>query len=101
MLINTLNSGRIKAYGNISVHGYLIANDKIKGSGKLKVVGSLEGTDLEIYGNLSIEGTLRCRRLVVYGSVTLIGSDSWYSAEEPEQIAGPVVRREHEADWDW
>lgn len=43
----------------------------------------------------------RCRRLVVYGSVTLIGSDSWYSAEEPEQIAGPVVRREHEADWDW
>lgn len=32
--------------------------DKIKGYGKLKVVGSLEGTELEIYGNLSISGHL-------------------------------------------
>ena len=32
--------------------------DKIKGCGKLKVVGTLEGTELEIYGNLTINGYL-------------------------------------------
>ncbi|KAF7543992.1 hypothetical protein G7Z17_g10311 [Cylindrodendrum hubeiense] len=92
--------GRIKAYGNIIVRGYLSASDKIKGSGKLKIEGALEGRDLEIYGNVSIQGSLR---LVVYGSLTLIGPEdqSWYYAEEPVQIAGPVIRRDQEADWDW
>lgn len=35
-----------------------VDRDKIKGYGKLKVVGSLEGTDLEIYGNLIVNGYL-------------------------------------------
>jgi hypothetical protein len=40
------------------VNGYTVANDKIKGRGKLKVVGTLEGADLEIYGNITITGHL-------------------------------------------
>jgi hypothetical protein len=40
------------------VNGYTVANEKIKGRGKLKVVGTLEGTDLEIYGNITITGHL-------------------------------------------
>jgi hypothetical protein len=40
------------------VNGYTVANDKIKGCGKLRVVGTLEATDLEIYGNVSITGLL-------------------------------------------
>lgn len=52
------NSGRIKAYGNIVVSGCLVAKYKIKAYGKLKVVGTLEGTELEIYGNVSITGCL-------------------------------------------
>lgn len=52
------NSGKVQAYGTISVNGYTVANEKIKGRGKLKVVGTLEGTDLEIYGNITITGHL-------------------------------------------
>ncbi|KAF5027243.1 hypothetical protein F66182_659 [Fusarium sp. NRRL 66182] len=90
--------GRVKAYGNILVNGYLVANDKIKGCGKLRIVGTLEGTDLEIYGNVSITGHLR---LVAYGNLTLIGSESSYYVEESEQIAGAVMMRETELDWDY
>lgn len=43
----------------------------------------------------------RCRRLVVYGSLTLIGPDSSYSVEQSEEIAGARLMREQEADWDW
>jgi hypothetical protein len=32
--------------------------DKVKGYGKLRVVGTLEGKELEIYGNLSVNGRL-------------------------------------------
>jgi hypothetical protein len=57
-LTATLEQGR--RFPNICAR--LIADaecrDKIKGYGKLKVVGSLEGTELEIYGNLSINGYL-------------------------------------------
>jgi hypothetical protein len=35
-----------------------MANDKIKGRGKLRVMGTLVGTDLEIYGNITITGHL-------------------------------------------
>lgn len=42
-----------------------------------------------------------CRRLTVYGSLTLIGSDSSYEVEEYEQIVGAKLLREREADWDW
>ncbi|KAF5546258.1 polymer-forming cytoskeletal domain-containing protein [Fusarium napiforme] len=95
--------GRVKAYGNILVNGYTVANDKIKGCGKLRVVGTLEATDLEIYGNVSITGLLerKCRRLVVYGTLTLIGSDSSYYVTESEEVAGAVMMRETEPDWDW
>lgn len=65
----------IKAYGNISVTGYLSAryvpsrantdpvadicgSDSIKGYGKLRIDGTLEGADVEVYGNLSITGYL-------------------------------------------
>lgn len=34
------------------------SSDKIKGYGKLKVRGTCEGTDLEIYGDLTIDGYL-------------------------------------------
>ncbi|KAM0562144.1 hypothetical protein ACHAPJ_002588 [Fusarium lateritium] len=90
--------GKVKAYGNILVSGYFVANDKIKGCGKLRVVGTLEGTDVEIYGNVSITGYLR---LVVYGNLTLIGGDSSYYVEESEQVAGAVMVRDTEPDWDW
>lgn len=40
------------------VNGYTVANDKMKGCGKLKVLGTLEATELEIYGNVSITGYL-------------------------------------------
>ncbi|SPJ81855.1 uncharacterized protein FTOL_09260 [Fusarium torulosum] len=90
----------VKAYGNILVSGYTVANDKMKGCGKLKVLGTLEATELEIYGNVSITGYLKCRRLVVYGTLTLIGSESTYYAEESEQIGGAVMMREAEPDWD-
>ena len=100
------------------VSGYFVANDKIKGCGKLRVVGTLEGTDVEIYGNVSITGYLyvfsygpyldvrltklsKCRRLVVYGNLTLIGGDSSYYVEESEQVAGAVMVRDTEPDWDW
>ncbi|KAJ4167071.1 hypothetical protein NW765_009000 [Fusarium oxysporum] len=95
------SDGKVKAYGNILVNGYTVANDKIKGCGKLRVVGTLEATDLEIYGNVSITGLLKCRRLIVYGTLTLIGSDSSYYVEESEQVAGAVMMRETEPDWDW
>lgn len=35
-----------------------IFRDKIKGCGKLKVAGTLEGTELEIYGNVTVNGYL-------------------------------------------
>ncbi|KAF7551509.1 hypothetical protein G7046_g7707 [Stylonectria norvegica] len=91
--------GKVKAYGNIYASGYVIASDKIQGCGKLKIEGTLEGGDLEIYGNLSINGYLKCRHLVCYGSLTLIGPESTYYAES-EQISGVKVRREQEPDWD-
>ncbi|RKK87966.1 hypothetical protein BFJ68_g16982 [Fusarium oxysporum] len=43
----------------------------------------------------------KCRRLIVYGTLTLIGSDSSYYVEESEQVAGAVMMRETEPDWDW
>jgi hypothetical protein len=36
----------------------LANSDKIKGYGKLRIVGTLDGDELEIYGNLSITGYL-------------------------------------------
>ncbi|KAH6950809.1 hypothetical protein DER45DRAFT_599364 [Fusarium avenaceum] len=93
--------GRVKAYGNILVNGYIVINDKMKGCGKLRVLGTLEVTELEIYGNISITGYLKCRRLIVYGSLTLIGSESAYYVEESEQIGGDVMMKEVETEWDW
>ena len=43
----------------------------------------------------------KCRRLVVYGSLTLIGPDSSYLVEEYEEVAGARLVREQEPDWDW
>ncbi|CZR48814.1 uncharacterized protein FPRO_03865 [Fusarium proliferatum ET1] len=93
--------GKVKAYGNITVNGYTLVNGKMKGCGKLRIIGTLETTDLEIYGNVSLTGHLKCRRLVVYGTLTLIGSDSSYYIEESEQVAGAVRMAEAEPDWDW
>ncbi|KAH7328564.1 hypothetical protein B0I35DRAFT_417748 [Stachybotrys elegans] len=93
--------GRMKAYGNILLNGYLLAKDKIKGYGKLQILGSVEGTEIRIYGNLVINGYLKCRRLIVYGSLTLIGPESSYVVEESEEITGPKLMREEEPDWDW
>ncbi|RGP78107.1 polymer-forming cytoskeletal domain-containing [Fusarium longipes] len=90
--------GKVQAYGTISVNGYTVANDKIKGRGKLRVVGTLQGTDLEIYGNITITGHLR---LVAYGNITLIGSESTYYAEESQQITGVVMMKEAEPDWEY
>ncbi|KKP02155.1 hypothetical protein THAR02_05741 [Trichoderma harzianum] len=92
--------GQIKAYGNILINGYLASSDKIIGYGKLRVEGTLEGVDLEVWGNLIIIGFLKCRRLVLYGSLTLIGPDSTYLVEESEEIAGAKLMRDTEADWD-
>lgn len=80
-------------------------------------MGTLEGTELEIYGNVTVNGYLyvspfldneatltscrRCKRLVVYGSLTLIGPESSYTVDETEEVAGAVLMREQEADWDW
>lgn len=47
------------------------------------------------------ENCRKCRRLVLYGSLTLIGPDSTYLVEETEEIAGAKLMREQEADWDW
>lgn len=35
-----------------------ICSDKMKGYGKLKVIGTCDATDLEIYGDLTIDGYL-------------------------------------------
>ena len=43
----------------------------------------------------------KCKRLVVYGSLTLIGAASTYHVEESEEVAGAKLMREQEADWDW
>ncbi|KAL6692565.1 hypothetical protein J3F84DRAFT_351493 [Trichoderma pleuroticola] len=89
--------GQIKAYGNILINGYLGSSDKIIGYGKLRVEGTLEGVELEVWGNLIVIGFLR---LVLYGSLTLIGPDSTYLVEESEEIAGAKLMRDTEADWD-
>ena len=41
----------------------------------------------------------KCKNLTAYGSVTLIGDDSYYEAEEGETVWGAkmVRRTEHEA----
>ncbi|VUC21877.1 unnamed protein product [Clonostachys rosea] len=98
---NIRSEGRIKAYGNIDLNGCLLAKDKVKGYGKLRVVGTLEGKELEIYGNLSVNGRLHCKRLVLYGSLTLIGPGSSYHVENSEEVAGAILKRDQEADWDW
>lgn len=33
-------------------------SDKMKGYGKLKIRGTLDGADLEIYGDLTVDGYL-------------------------------------------
>lgn len=43
----------------------------------------------------------KCRRLVVYGNLTLIGPESGYFVEQPAEIAGATMMRETEPDWDW
>lgn len=51
--------------------------------------------------DLKLTRSRRCRRLVAYGNITLIGSDSSYYAEEAEQVAGTVMIREAEPDWEY
>lgn len=36
----------------------LCRSDKMKGYGKLKIRGTCDGTDLEIYGDLTVDGYL-------------------------------------------
>ncbi|KAH6879459.1 hypothetical protein B0T10DRAFT_566143 [Thelonectria olida] len=91
---------KIDANGELIMNGSLRCEDKIS-CGKLKVGGTLEGGDLTIYGDLTLHGYLKCQRLVVYGSLTLIGHESTWLAEVSQQIAGAVVRREREGDWEW
>jgi hypothetical protein len=43
----------------------------------------------------------KCRNLVVYGSLSLIGPKSTYVVEESEEVAGPKLVREQEPDWDF
>jgi hypothetical protein len=43
----------------------------------------------------------KCKRLVVYGSLTLIGQTSTYHVEDSEEVAGAKLMRDQEADWDW
>ncbi|EGR50650.1 uncharacterized protein TRIREDRAFT_57592 [Trichoderma reesei QM6a] len=93
--------GQVKAHGNIMVNGYLSSRDKIIASGKLRVEGVLEGNDLEIYGNVIVIGSLTCRRLIVYGALTLIGPHSSCFASESTELLGPYLTRDSEADWDF
>jgi hypothetical protein len=43
----------------------------------------------------------KCKKLLVFGSLTLIGSESSYTVEETEEVAGAKMQREQEADWDY
>lgn len=42
---------------NVFANFHLLS-DKMKGYGKLKIRGTLDGVDLEIYGDLTIDGYL-------------------------------------------
>lgn len=72
---NVVCSGQIQAYGNIIVQGSLSArsvvtdscrtcrsltpgSEQVKGFGKLRIVGTCDVQDLEIYGNMVIDGYL-------------------------------------------
>jgi hypothetical protein len=50
---------------------------------------------------MELTSSRRCRSLVAYGNVTLIGSESSYYVEQTEQVAGRVMMREAEPDWEY
>ncbi|KAL8331248.1 hypothetical protein RB593_001949 [Gaeumannomyces tritici] len=98
---------RIEAYGDIALQGNMTCNDRVKtmGSmrvtgdalfrskvevyGTLEIVGNVEIADtIEVWGAVSIHGHLKCRTLVAYSSVTTVGDESSYEAEEGETIWG-------------
>ncbi|KAF1731878.1 hypothetical protein CRV24_008068 [Beauveria bassiana] len=91
-------SDAIYAYGSIEINGNMTA--EIEGSSRLKLCGSIHAADVEIYGNVTLRGYLCCRRLVVYGSLILIGPNSTYEVAGYEMITGSRTRRDHEPDWD-
>ncbi|OAR01048.1 hypothetical protein LLEC1_02903 [Akanthomyces lecanii] len=119
---NMTAEGRIKAFGDIRVNGSLTTrlveivhysslrpetrlliiawscSGKIEGSSRLKLRGSIHAADVEIYGNVILRGC--CRRLVVYGSIILVGPNSTYDVAGYEMVTGLRTRRDHEPDWD-
>ncbi|KAJ0325899.1 hypothetical protein Brms1b_000113 [Colletotrichum noveboracense] len=115
---------KVEAYGGIEVNGNLSCDDKVKGFGKLRVTGTCEAKELEIYGNTTIIGFLqvtdapflfswsttvivmltvprcrKCKKMTLYGTLTIIGDNSGYQAEEEEKIWGAIISREEEARW--
>ncbi|GKT44040.1 uncharacterized protein ColSpa_04221 [Colletotrichum spaethianum] len=87
---------KVEAYGAVEVNGNLVCEDKVKGFGKLRVTGTCEAKDLEIYGNTTINGFLK---MTLYGSLTIVGPNSGYHAEEEEKIWGAIISREEDVGW--
>ena len=90
--------------------------------GSLRLSGNLEGGSIEVYKQsvhqrvfvstyvLAPSYTIpesdiitcarNCKKMVVYGSLSLIGPASTYAVEEHEEVAGPKLLRAQEPDWD-
>ncbi|TDZ24252.1 hypothetical protein Cob_v003035 [Colletotrichum orbiculare MAFF 240422] len=85
---------KIKTYGNIAVNGHLSVKDNMQGFGKLKVTGTCEVAELEIYGNTIIHGFLKCQTMTLYGSLTLIGPESGYWVDGEEKVWGALLSRD-------
>jgi cytoskeletal protein CcmA (bactofilin family) len=95
-------------------------SERIKAFGKFRVVGNVDAQELEVWGNMTINGYLyelvhttlttdmqtsadaehrKCKTLTLYGSLTLIGQNSGYMAEDAEKIWGSKIIREDDVDW--
>ncbi|GJC95167.1 hypothetical protein ColKHC_03993 [Colletotrichum higginsianum] len=77
----------------------MAVGEKIKGFGKLSIAGTCEVEELEIYGNTLIQGFLKCKKMTLYGSLTIAGPSSGYHVEEEEKIWGAIIRREEGVGW--
>lgn len=48
---------------------------------------------------LTVSRCRRCKKMTLYGTLTIIGENSGYQAEEEEKIWGAIISREEEARW--
>lgn len=49
--------------------------------------------------NADREVDRKCKKMILYGSLTLIGENSGYQVEGEEKIWGAIISREEDVDW--